>query len=166
MTAAGARLLERRLSAPSRDLPVIHARLEAVRHLLEQSRLRHDLREALRRVPDMDRALSRLALDRGGPRDLAAIRAGLTQAEAICGMLDGTPQLLAEAAGALQGHAALVDLLDQALVAEPPLLARDGGFIATGFDAELDETRALRDEGRGVIGRMQADYIERTGFKA
>ncbi len=166
MTAAGARLLERRLSAPSQELGVIHARLEAVRHLLEQSRLRHDLREALRRVPDMDRALSRLALDRGGPRDLAAIRAGLTQAEAICGMLEGTPPLLAEAAGALLGHAALVDLLDQALVAEPPLLVRDGGFIASGFDTDLDETRQLRDEGRGVIGRMQADYVERTGVQS
>ena len=160
VTAAGARLLERRLSAPSRDLPVIHARLETIRFLLEQSRLRHDLREALRRVPDMDRALSRLALDRAGPRDLVAIRAGLTQAEAISGMLADTPPLLAEAAKALVGHGALVELLDRAVVAEPPLLARDGGFIAPGFDAELDETRALRDEGRGVIGRMQAEYAE------
>ena len=165
VTAAGARLLERRLSAPSRDLPIIHARLETIRFLLDQSRLRHDLREALRRVPDMDRALSRLALDRAGPRDLVAIRAGLTQAEVVSGMLHGTPPLLAEAAKALVGHAALVDLLDQALVAEPPLLARDGGFIAPGFDAELDETRALRDEGRGVIGRMQAEYAEAAGVQ-
>ena len=165
VTAAGARLLERRLSAPSRDLPVIHARLETIRFLLEQSRLRHDLREALRRVPDMDRALSRLALDRAGPRDLVAIRAGLTQAEAISGMLANTPPLLAEAAKALVGHGALVELLDRAVVAEPPLLARDGGFIAPGFDAELDETRALRDEGRGVIGRMQAEYAEAAGVQ-
>jgi DNA mismatch repair protein MutS len=163
VTAAGARLLERRLSAPSRDLGTIHARLETIRFLLDQSHMRHDLRDALRRVPDMDRALSRLALDRAGPRDLTAIRAGLTQAETVAGLLQGTPPLLANAAQALVGHAALVDLLDQALVAEPPLLTRDGGFIATGFDAELDETRALRDEGRGVIGRMQADYIEASG---
>ncbi len=160
VTAAGARLLERRLSAPSCDLTIIHARLETIRFLLDQSPLRHDLREALRRVPDMDRALSRIALDRGGPRDLAAIRAGLTQAEAVATMLAGTPPLLAESAAALVGHGALVSLLDQALVAEPPLLARDGGFIAPGYDAELDETRALRDEGRGVIGRMQAQYAE------
>jgi DNA mismatch repair protein MutS len=166
VTAAGARLLERRLSAPSRDLSVIHGRLEAVRFLLDQSHLRHDLREALRRVPDMDRALSRLALDRGGPRDLGAIRAGLAQAEAVSGMLGDAPALLSEAAKTLVGHGALVDLLDQALVAEPPLLARDGGFIAAGFDAALDESRALRDEGRGVIGRMQADYVERTGVQS
>jgi DNA mismatch repair protein MutS len=165
VTAAGARLLERRLSAPSRDLSVIHQRLDSVRFLLEQSRLRHDLREALRRVPDMDRALSRLALDRGGPRDLAAMRAGLEQAEAMAGMLGDAPPLLAEAARALVGHAALVDLLDRALMAEPPLLTRDGGFIAPGFDPELDETRALRDEGRGVIGRMQAEYVQLSGVQ-
>jgi DNA mismatch repair protein MutS len=166
VTAAGARLLERRLSSPSRDLRVIRARLESVRFLLEQSRFRTDLRADLRRVPDMDRALSRLALERGGPRDLTAIRAGLSQAAALSGRLGQVPPLLADAARALMGHEVLADLLDQALVAEPPLLARDGGFIAAGFDAELDEARRLRDEGRGVIAAMQADYIAETGIQS
>ncbi|NBE07321.1 DNA mismatch repair protein MutS [Paragemmobacter ruber] len=166
VTAPGARLLERRISSPSRDLSVIHARLESVRFLLEQSLLRAELRDALRRVPDMDRALSRLALDRGGPRDLSAIRAGLTQAVAVAARLEGAPVLLADAARALVGHEALVDLLDQALVAEPPLLARDGGFIAPGYDAELDQARRLRDEGRGVIAAMQADFIAATGIQS
>ncbi|MFT4148738.1 MAG: DNA mismatch repair protein MutS [Paracoccaceae bacterium] len=164
VTAAGARLLERRLSAPSRDLAEVRARHDGVRFLLEQSRFREELRGFLKQVPDMDRALSRLALDRGGPRDLAAIRAGLAQAEVLSGRLDAAPEVLSRAASALRGHAALVDLLDQAVVAEPPLLARDGGFIAPGFDPLLDETRRLRDEGRGVIARMQADYIARTGI--
>ncbi|MFZ1470931.1 MAG: DNA mismatch repair protein MutS [Paracoccaceae bacterium] len=163
VTAPGARLLERRLSAPSRNLPTIHARLECVRFLLEQSQTRHTLRDHLRRVPDMDRALSRIALDRAGPRDLAAIRAGLSQAETIAKLMANTPALLATATAALVGHTALVNLLVQALIAEPPLLTRDGGFIATGFDPELDETRALRDEGRGVIGRMQVEYANETG---
>ncbi len=166
VTAPGARLLERRISSPSRDLSVIHARLESVRFLLEQSLLRAELRDALRRVPDMDRALSRLALDRGGPRDMAAIRAGLTQAVSVAARLEGAPVLLAEAARALVGHEALIDLLDLALVAEPPLLARDGGFIAPGFDAELDQARRLRDEGRGVIAGMQADFIADTGIQS
>ena len=161
VTAAGARLLERRISAPSLDLALIHRRLEAVRGLIDDARLREQLREALRRVPDIDRALSRIALDRGGPRDLGAIRAGLEQAARIAGLLGDAALLPAEA---LTGHEALVGLLDRALVAEPPLLSRDGGFIAAGYDAELDETRALRDEGRGVIGRMQADYAERAGI--
>ncbi|MFC3182204.1 DNA mismatch repair protein MutS [Cypionkella sinensis] len=165
-TAAGARLLERRLSSPSRDLGVIHHRLEAVRFLLEQSRLREDLRADLRRVPDMDRALSRLALDRGGPRDLAAIRAGLKQAERIAARMQAVPPLLADAAQTLVGHGALIDLLDDALIAEPPLLARDGGYIAAGFDTDLDETRRLRDEGRGVIAQMQAEYIALSGVQS
>jgi DNA mismatch repair protein MutS len=164
VTAGGARLLERRVSSPALDLSVIHARHEALRFLLESPSLRSQLREALRRVPDMDRALSRLALDRDGPRDLAAVRAGLEQAGQIAALLRDAPPLLAEAARALIGHDALVGLLTKALVAEPPLLMRDGGYIAPEYDAELDETRALRDEGRGVIGRMQAEYVEKTGI--
>lgn len=163
VTAGGARLLERRLSSPSLDLSVIHQRQEGLRFLLDLPSLRDRLREALRRVPDIDRALSRLALDRDGPRDMTAIRAGLEQAGQIASLLASGPRLLAEAAQALVGHDMLVDFLTRALVAEPPLLARDGGYIARGYDPELDETRALRDEGRGVIGRMQAEYVEKTG---
>ena len=167
VTAAGARLLERRLSGPSRDLGVIGARLEAVRFLKDQPSLREALRAELRRVPDMDRALSRLALDRGGPRDLTAIRAGISGALRVSDMLVvGVPPLLATAARALVGHEVLSGLLEEALVAEPPLLVRDGGFVATGFDAELDETRQLRDEGRGVVAGMQADYIAATGIQS
>lgn len=163
VTPGGARLLERRISAPSCDLSVIRSRHGSVRYMLDQSRLREDLRALLRRVPDIDRALSRLALDRGGPRDLAAIRAGLAQAAAMQPLLCDASGLLSDAAGMLGGHDDLVTLLDTALVTEPPLLTRDGGFIATGYDAELDDTRALRDEGRSVIGRMQADYAEQAG---
>lgn len=164
VTAPGARLLERRISAPSRDLGLIAARHDAVAALAADARLLSDLRGALARVPDMDRALSRLALDRGGPRDLAAIRAGLTQGAAIAARLPGdAPPVLRDAAGDLLGHETLVDLLDDALVAEPPLLARDGGFVAEGHDADLDQTRRLRDEGRGVIAGMQADYAVLAG---
>lgn len=166
VTAAGARLLDRRLSAPSCDLQVIHGRLEAVRFLVDRPALRDALRDALRRVSDMDRALSRLALDRGGPRDMTAIRAGLRQAKVVQDLLQDPPAILAETAGQLGGHGALIDLLDRALVDEPPLLARDGGFVAPSHDRELDETRALRDEGRGVIARMQADYIAQTGIQS
>ncbi len=166
VTSAGARLLESRISAPSRELPVIHARLEAVRYLCAAPILREELRHALRRCPDIDRALSRLALDRGGPRDLAAIRAGLEVATDLLQRLQTAPPLLQQSVAALGGHQDLVEYLSQALVAEPPLFARDGGFVAALHDAELDETRALRDEGRGVIGRMQAQYIEQTGIQS
>jgi DNA mismatch repair protein MutS len=166
-TAAGARLLERRLSAPSCDLHEIHARLDAVRFLAEEVRLASNLRDDLRRAPDMDRALSRLALDRGGPRDLAAIRSGLAEAGRIAGRLAGElPERLAGARLALLGHDDDVARLDAALVADPPLLVRDGGFIAAGHDAELDEVRQLRDEGRSVIARMQSEYIAQTGIQS
>ena len=165
VTAPGARLLERRLSAPSCDLALIRARHEAVRFMHDNAALREAVRDRLRRVPDMDRALSRLALDRGGPRDIASIRAGLEQASPLPDLLMGGPSVLQEACSALQDHEALIDLLNRALIAEPPLLARDGGFVAQGYDADLDETRALRDEGRSVIGRMQADYIEQSGIQ-
>jgi DNA mismatch repair protein MutS len=168
VTAGGGRLLERRLSSPSRALDIVQARLDAVQFAAEQSRICSDLREALRKVPDLDRALSRLGLDRGGPRDLAAVRNGLAQAMEIAGHLADTdlPPLLREAASGLTGHDALLDLLDQALVAEPPLLVRDGGFIAPGYDGDLDEARQLRDEGRGVIARMQGEYIAQTGISS
>ncbi|PWE33638.1 DNA mismatch repair protein MutS [Maritimibacter sp. 55A14] len=168
VTAAGARMLERRISAPSADLETIQARQDVVTYLFEDRMLRDELRDALRKAPDMDRALSRLALDRGGPRDLAAIRAGLTQAEALATRLDrdDLPENLAAARGALTGHAALRDLLDAALVAEPPHLARDGGFVAPGYDPDLDEARTLRDEGRGVIAGMQKDYAKAAGVNA
>ncbi|TJZ93519.1 DNA mismatch repair protein MutS [Paracoccus gahaiensis] len=164
VTAPGARLLERRISAPSRDLALIQARHDAVAGLAGDPRLMADLRAALARVPDMDRALSRLALDRGGPRDLAAIRAGLTQGATIAARLpDDAPDILRAAAADLTGHEDLIDLLDAALVAEPPLLARDGGFVAEGHDEDLDQTRRLRDEGRGVIAGMQAEYAALAG---
>ncbi len=113
VTAAGARLLERRLSSPSRNLGLIRARLDAVEFLAERSDLRDRLRAALRRVPDIDRALSRLGLDRGGPRDMAAIRNALEQAGRVeAARPEGElPEMLARALDDLTGVAGLTDLL-------------------------------------------------------
>ncbi|WP_322891017.1 MULTISPECIES: DNA mismatch repair protein MutS [unclassified Yoonia] len=163
VTAGGARLLERRLASPSCDLGVITARQDAVAFMADQSRLCDDIRDGLRGTHDLDRALSRLALDRGGPRDMTAIRNTIAQAARLPVHPD-MPPLLADVARDLAGHDDLLALLDAALVAEPPLLARDGGFIAAGYDAELDEARKLRDEGRSVIAGMQADFIAKTGI--
>ncbi|WP_370046946.1 MULTISPECIES: DNA mismatch repair protein MutS [Salipiger] len=167
VTPGGARLLERRVSSPSRELSVISARLDALDWGIETP-FASALRDLLRKVPDLDRALSRLGLDRGGPRDLAAVRNALAQAEEIAQALDEAPlpALLATSRDALRGHEDLLSLLDAALVAEPPLLARDGGFIAPGYDAPLDEARKLRDEGRGVIAAMQAQYAQQAGVNA
>ena len=171
LTAAGARLLERRLAAPSRDPATIRARLAGVRHLVADSRLREAARAALRRTPDMDRALSRLGLDRGGPRDLAAIRTGIGQAARLAALLaeaegDALPDALAQAQARLGSHTDLGPLLDRALAEEVPIALRDGGLIAAGHDPDLDETRRLRDASRAVIAGMQADYAGLAGIPA
>jgi len=164
-TAGGGRLLERRLSSPSRHLGLIQSRHDAVSFFVSEPHVREFLRDELRKVPDLDRALSRLALDRGGPRDLAAIRNGLEQATKIAQGLAAldAPELVAHTRQALTGHKAVIDLLNEALIAEPPLLTRDGGFVASGYNEDLDEARKLRDEGRGVVAAMQAEFIEATG---
>ncbi|MBP1805161.1 DNA mismatch repair protein MutS [Rubellimicrobium aerolatum] len=163
VTAGGARLLEARIAAPSRRLEVIAGRVDAVEALVERPSLTREVREALRGAPDMDRALSRLALDRGGPRDLGALRDALRAAERVAGLLgpEALPGVLAGAG--LVGPEGLAGLLDEALVAAPPTLARDGGFVAAGFAGDLDEARRLRDEGRAVIAAMQAEYAAETG---
>ena len=168
LTGAGARLLETRIAAPLTDTAAIAERLDAVQYLTEDRELRDQIRTALKAVPEIERALSRLVLDRGGPRDLAAIRAGLAGAQEIAALIGahaGLPEVLASGATRLTGHDDLIGLLDAALVAEPPLLARDGGFIAEGHDDGLDEARTLRDQGRGVIASMQSDYAAETGIQ-
>ncbi|PVZ50480.1 DNA mismatch repair protein MutS [Thalassobacter stenotrophicus] len=168
LTAGGGRLLERRVSAPSTQIDAINARLDAITWANSNSNLTQTLRDALRKTPDMDRALSRLSLDRAGPRDLAAVRDGLHQSLRISEALSAEvmPDLIMESVNALIGHSALLDLLDDALVAEPPLLVRDGGMVAPDYNAELDEARSLRDEGRGVIAAMQADFVSNTGISS
>lgn len=165
LTAGGARLLDRRLSSPSTHLEELQTRLDAVETFTAAPQLRTSLREELRQVPDIDRALSRIAMNRGGPRDLVALRTGLEQCLTLRNML--TSQGLAPAIQLctkdLTGHDKALSLLQETLVAEPPLLARDGGFVAEGHNAELDEMRRLRDEGRKIIAQHQAEYAAQTG---
>ena len=160
VTAGGARLMGNRLSSPSTDLSEIRNRHDAVEFFVSNASLRHTLIDILRHVPDLDRALSRLALDRGGPRDLAAVRDALTGAKAAAECISGPelPEVLTRACGALVGHDALRDMLKAALIAAPPTHIRDGGVITPGYSADLDDARRFRDEGRGLIAGMQADY--------
>jgi DNA mismatch repair protein MutS len=160
LTAAGARLLEARLAAPLTDPAAIGARQAELAAFLDAPEPRAEARARLRRAPEIARALSRLALDRAGPRDLAALRDGLARAAEIAALL---PPALAAKAARLAAPAALAARLGATLSATPPLALRDGGLIAPGVDAALDEARALRDEGRGVIGPMQARYAELAG---
>ncbi|WP_255449670.1 DNA mismatch repair protein MutS [Shimia ponticola] len=166
LTAAGARLMTAYLTGPSRDLEVLNTRLDRVDVLRNDPTLRSALRDKLRGTPDIDRAVSRLALDRGGPRDLAVVRTALEAAQEIAALVAASDDIIATTADDLIGLEDLQVTLDDALVAEPPLLARDGGFIAAGHHDELDELRTLRDEGRGVIAGLQKNYSDLAGITA
>ena len=165
VTAAGARLLYRRVTTPSQRLDVIDERTSSVQFFCENSGMRSALRNALKQLPDIERALGRLALERGGPRDLVSLGNGMTQAAEVYGLLEkhDLPKLLKGSKADLVGNDALLSELDQALVANPPLMTRDGGFVATGYSAELDEVTSLRNEARSVIAGMQADYATLSG---
>jgi DNA mismatch repair protein MutS len=170
-TAAGARLLADHLAAPLTEPSAIAARLDAVELFVDRPELRGAVRERLRHCPDIERALTRLSLGRGGPRDLAALARALGETAAVREMLAAPalvplPERLVEARRGLGEHGVLVDRLSRALAAELPLLARDGGFIAAGYSAELDEWRGLRDESRRTIAGLQARYAEATAIAA
>jgi len=165
VTGAGARLLAKRLSAPLTDPVRINERLDCVDHLHSRSDLRADLRHTFRGAPDMGRALARLALERGGPRDLSAIREGLKAAGVVQnllsgpkGVLDEVPMLIVEAHEDLGDHTVLIAELERAVVAEPPLIIRDGGFIAEGYNEALDEFRTLKAHSRQLIAELERDY--------
>jgi len=176
ITAPGARLLAARLARPLLDPDLINARLDSVAWFLAQRTSREDLRASLRGFGDMARALSRLALGRGGPRDLAGLRAGLSAGETLCAqfarpgspLTPAPPQAIIQALEALNlaEHPALVDfkaVLDAGLGEDLPLQARDGGFVAPGVHAELDQARALRDDSRRVILGLEAQLAADSG---
>ncbi|GIK79888.1 MAG: DNA mismatch repair protein MutS [Pseudorhodoplanes sp.] len=168
VTAAGSRLLAQRLSAPLTDPNAIDCRLDAVTAFVGRPEVRQELRERLKSVPDFARALSRLVLGRGGPRDLAAIRDGLAAAHAIAGLAGalGPVEEIAQAAVALrQPDRAIAAELARALADELPALRRDGGFVRADYDAALDEVRALRDASRKVIAQLQQRYADDTGIR-
>ena len=173
VTGGGARLLRARLTAPLTAPAAIAERLDAVAFLVAAEGARSGLSERLRRCPDVERALSRLSLGRGGPRDLAAVRDALGQIPAIrealesaaCG-LQAPPASVAAEIKALGHHEALVERLTSALVASPPPGIRDGGVIARGYDAALDELVELRDHSRRLIGGLEARYRSETGVGA
>ncbi|MBX3510275.1 MAG: DNA mismatch repair protein MutS [Hyphomonadaceae bacterium] len=173
VTAAGGRLLAERLARPLLDVRAIAARHDGVQFFLDARDRRDGVRQELRAAGDLARALTRLALGRGGPRDLAALRDGLhagDRAAARClGLGAAAPEEIAAACAALtlaqhSESAALAQTLERALAPDLPLLARDGGFIAPGFDATLDEHRTLRDDSRKIIAALQAKYAEEAAI--
>ncbi|MDE8651618.1 DNA mismatch repair protein MutS [Novosphingobium sp. H3SJ31-1] len=166
VTGAGARQLAEDLSAPLTGAHAIAERLELVAWLHEDGLLRESLRAALRALPDLGRALGRVVAGRGSPRDLGQLRDGLAGARALHDRLGGRgdlPLLLARLLPALAGHGALVDRYDRALVPAPPTERGQGGFIAEGYDAALDELRRIAGNARRAIAALEAKYRDQTG---
>ena len=170
LTGPGARLLAERIAAPLTERAEIERRLDLVQLFVERPAVRERVREALRRTPDIERALQRLSVGRGGPRDLLALKDGLDSGEALAATLRAEPEALAPPpaplaaiVAACSGHRALIDALAVALADEPPLFARDGGFIRLGYRAELDEQRTLRDDSRKTVAALEAKYRTASG---
>ncbi len=161
VTAAGGRLLATHICEPMTDIKAIIDRQALVQLFAENDDLRHGVQTALARAGDVARIISRLSLGRAGPRDLAGLRGALQAARALGARLDPhqRPQLdeIKAHFGLLQD---LQDELERAMVEEPPLLARDGGFLAVGYDEERDRLVALRDNARGVIASMEQKLRE------
>ena len=174
VTSGGARALAERISRPLRDTTAINAALDAVEWLVQRRDVRRDLREALRASSDVARATSRLALGRGGPRDLSAIRSGLMTAQDIAARFATTRQEALEGPPArvlacldrltLEGELShLLADLREGLVEDAPLLTRDGGYVQAGFRPELDAARTLRDDSRKVVAELEARAVADSG---
>jgi DNA mismatch repair protein MutS len=169
VTGAGARQLAEDLSAPLTDKAAITERLALVQWFHADPLLRADLRDVLRHLPDIGRALGRIVAGRGSPRDLGQLRDGLTEARRIRDHLQAKsdrPVLLEALLPELGGHGALTDLLSRALVPSPPTERGQGGFIAEGYDAALDELRLVSSNSRRAIAALEAKYRVDTGVAA
>src|SRR5881392_738326 len=169
VTPAGSRLLAQRLAAPLTDSAAIARRLDAIAVFVADSAIRDELRTTLRSAPDMSRALARLSVGRGGPRDLAGLRDGIfaaDQALARLARLEVPPPEIVAVMDALRRPSRdLAREFDRALAEQLPLIKRDGGFIHEGYEPALDESRNLRDASRLVVAAMQARYADVTSIK-
>lgn len=167
VTGAGARMLAGRIASPLVGTKEIDERLNVVAFFISEEFIRQDVRSQLKTCPDTERALSRLSLERGGPRDLAAIKATLAVVPKLRNILSGRssqnmvselPEAVARIAGRMGHHENLVDELDRALNDDLPLLARDGGFIREGYYPPLDEIRRVKNNSQQIILQLQEKY--------
>lgn len=172
VTAGGSRCISMRIANPLCDPYAIAHRLDEVSHFYNDAALRREVRELLLEMPDLERALSRIAIGRGTPRDLAAIRDGLRTAKKLAGRLSISGDVITDPKNINQvrdilhwSDQELADELQAALADELPALARDGNFIRTGYSQELDENRTLRDKTRQFIATLQSRYCELTGIR-
>lgn len=175
VTGPGARMLASRLLSPLLNVAEIDKRLDIVEFFVTHADIRRDLRALFKECPDMERALGRLSIGRGGPRDLAAILQTLRALPQIkttvlkgqeTNAVDALPNAVSEVLQKFSNAFSLVGKLSTALDLENlPLLARDGGFVAAGYSPELDALREMRDKGHNYIVDLQNKYAQETGIE-
>ena len=162
VTPMGSRMLKRWIHMPSRDIKLLTHRQQAIGALQD---ITADLQPVLRQVGDLERILARLALRSARPRDLARMRHAMQQLPEIREILQGTEaahvKTLVEQTG---DFTELVELLERAVIESPPVLVRDGGVIAPGYNAELDEWRALADGATDYLDRLEIREREKLGL--
>lgn len=164
MSAMGSRLLRRWIQRPLRNADVLRAHHQAVRTIIGD-RLGDSLAAELEGIGDVERILSRVALRSARPRDLAQLGATLARLPALRGTLaDADSPLLAELRSRIGRHPRQRELLERSLVANPPMLIRDGGVIASGYDDELDELRGIADNADRFLLDLETREKKRTGI--
>ena len=171
LTSGGARLLLERLNGPSLDKLEINKRLDTVSNFVSENLLRKKVRDVLKLIPDIERSLTRLQFDRGGPRDLISIKTGCEKAYEISKLISDhdftfPEKELNEISSNLTIDTSFIKELDLAISESPPLFARDGNFIKKGFSNELDEIKLIRDNSKEKILSLQAKYINQTGVQS
>ncbi|TKI08849.1 DNA mismatch repair protein MutS [Martelella alba] len=164
VTPMGSRMLKRWLHMPTRDLATLRQRQESIRELQD---IYPELRPLLQQVGDLERVLARLALRSARPRDLGRMRHAFQQLPAIHALLAGkTADHLDQLAREMGDFSELRQLLERAIVETPPILVRDGGVIAEGYNAELDEWRSLADGASDYLERLEIRERESTGLES
>ena len=171
LTSGGARLLLERLNGPSLDKLEINKRLDTVSNFVSENLLRKKVRDVLKLIPDIERSLTRLQFDRGGPRDLISIKTGCEKAYEISKLISDheftcPEKELNEISSNLTIDTSFIKELDISISESPPLFARDGNFIKKGFSNELDEIKLIRDNSKEKILSLQAKYINQTGVQS
>jgi len=165
-TAMGKRLLRRYLQQPLCDTDEISRRHAAIASLLIKNRYSL-LQDEIKGMPDCERILTRVALCSARPRDLIGLRVSLQKIPKIKEQLRGISEdTLENLSLGLGSHEALCDLLNKAIIDNPPVVLRDGGVIAPGFDAELDELRSLNTSNTGFLMELEQQEKQRTGLSS
>lgn len=163
-TPMGSRLLKRWLNQPLRQQAKIQARLDAVEECLQAQQFLN-YQESLKPVGDIERILSRVALYSARPRDLLHLGRTLNQLPELTQALSQqTSQKLQQIATRLQNYPGLATLLNEAIIENPPMLMRDGGVIAAGYDEELDRLRNLKNEAGEFLIELEKREKERSGI--